>query len=110
MSPPPDGVNAQDRWPGGMASPTYSLYTVADILVNIGSGLLPDSHQATIWTNANLSIIWNFEKKNCKFPPFYSSLIVLCFHMHDAASWAPGSNLLTIFQSKFRFAQNLAGL
>ena len=26
MSPPPDGVNAQSRWPWGTAIRTYSLY------------------------------------------------------------------------------------
>ena len=28
MSPPPDGVNAQDCWPGGTAFRTYSLYNL----------------------------------------------------------------------------------
>ena len=28
MSPPPDGVNAQSRWPCGTATRTYSLYIV----------------------------------------------------------------------------------
>ena len=43
MSPPPDGVTAQSRWPCGTAIRTYSLY-----------GLAPTVQQAIIWTNDGL--------------------------------------------------------
>ena len=114
MSPPPDGVTAQSRWPCGTATRTYSLYSCCYLTTHSTGHVLRRPGAAQPWERPNygaLSILKYTKYQNkwqihtLKLSLYYIMPVLQACNMRNSIwflSFQTWHSFMTI-QSKLRF-------